>query len=216
VSGYFLKQSSVAVLSLPSFQEPGSAVGSFSSAVTAFLSAAKSAGMQKVVIDVQQNYGGDVFLAVDTFKQFFPVQTPFGGSRMRATSPTNAMGGAITGYWDSLDDTFDDYYNFYDDEWMALTRLNADTNQNFTSWNEFYGPHVFNGDSFTTTASFTFHVEHLASTNKVTSNAITLRIILSVRFQRKTIQTTTDLLYMEQKSDRLILLSRMLPKILLL
>jgi hypothetical protein len=161
VSGYFLKQSSVAVLSLPSFQEPGSAVGSFSSAVAAFLSAAKSAGMQKVVIDVQQNYGGDVFLAIDTFKQFFPVQTPFGGSRMRATPPTNAMGGAITGYWDSLDDTYDDYYNYYDDEWMALTRLNADTSQNFRSWNEFYGPHVFNGDSFTTTASFTFHAERL-------------------------------------------------------
>ncbi|TVY36957.1 Peptidase S41 family protein [Lachnellula subtilissima] len=156
VSGYFLRQSSVAVLSLPSFQEPGFAVGSFSDTVTRFLNASKAAGMQKVVIDVQQNYGGDVFLAVDTYKQFFPTQEPFGGSRMRATDPTNAMGDAITGYWETLDDSFDDYYDFYDDEWMALTRNNADTNDNFTSWAEFYGPHVFNGDSFTTTQRYNF------------------------------------------------------------
>ena len=161
MSGYFLKQSSVAVLSLPSFQEPGSAVGSFSDTVTRFLNASKAAGMQKVVIDVQQNYGGDVFLAVDTYKQFFPTQEPYGGSRMRATKPTNAMGDAITGFWQTLDDSYADYYNFYDDEWMALTRLNADANHDFTSWNEFYGPHVFNGDSFTTTASFTSNVERL-------------------------------------------------------
>ncbi|TVY44586.1 Peptidase S41 family protein [Lachnellula occidentalis] len=156
VSGYFLKQASVAVLSLPSFQEPGSAVGSFSDTVTRFLNASKAAGMQKVVIDVQQNYGGDIFLAVDTYKQFFPTQEPYGGSRMRATGPTNAMGDAITSYWESLDDSYEDYYDFYDDEWMPLTRINADTNDNFTSWNEFYGPHVYDGDSFTTTQRYDF------------------------------------------------------------
>lgn len=160
VSGYFLKQSSVAVLSLPSFQEPGEAVGSYSDTVTSFLTAAKAAGMQKVVIDVQQNYGGDVFLALDTFKQFFPTQEPYGGSRKRATYPLNTMGDAFTGYWDSLDDTFDDFYNFYDDEFNALTLLNADTNQNFTSWAQYYGPHAANGDIFTTTASFRTQSEY--------------------------------------------------------
>ncbi|TVY89811.1 Peptidase S41 family protein, partial [Lachnellula willkommii] len=163
VSGYFLKQSSVAVLSLPSFQEPGSAVGSFSDTVTRFLNASKAAGMQKVVIDVQQNYGGDVFLAVDTYKQFFPNQEPYGGSRMRATNPTNAMGEAVTSYWQGLNDTDADYYDFYDDEWMPLTRINADTNDNFTSWSEFYGPHVYNGDSFTTTQRYDFN-DNLFST----------------------------------------------------
>lgn len=158
VSGYFLKKSSVAVLSLPSFQEPGSAVDSFSATVTRFLNESKAAGMSKVVIDVQQNYGGDVFLAVDTFKQFFPAQEPSGGSRMRAHYAANTMGDSITDYWNSLDDTYEDWDNFYDDEWLSSTRINAETNRLFNSWTGFYGPHLANGDSFTTTASLILYV----------------------------------------------------------
>lgn len=35
-------------------------------------------------------------------------------------------------------------------DFVSTDRLNAGTGQNFTSWGEFFGPHEYNGDTFTT------------------------------------------------------------------
>jgi hypothetical protein len=67
----------------------GSALSSFSGTIGRFLQRSKRAGLKKVVIDLQQNYDGEVLLAVDTFKQFFPAEEPFGGSRL--LRPTTQM-----------------------------------------------------------------------------------------------------------------------------
>jgi hypothetical protein len=48
VSGYFLNQSSIGVLSIPSFDEFGDAVGTFSSTCEKFLRKAKKAGLKKI------------------------------------------------------------------------------------------------------------------------------------------------------------------------
>ena len=69
LTGYLLNDSSIAVLSIPSFQMYGDDVDGFSNTVAEFLQRSKEAGMTKVVIDVQQNFGGDPLLAFDTFKQ---------------------------------------------------------------------------------------------------------------------------------------------------
>lgn len=153
VSGYFLKKELIAVLSLPSFQEDGDNIGNFSKAVTKFIAASKKAGSKKVVIDLQQNYGGDALLAYDTFKQFFPTIDPYGGSQMRATPPTRAMGESITNYWNGLNDTDDLWSYFYADEWMASNKLDAATDKKFTSWDQFHGPVMKNGDGHTKIAS---------------------------------------------------------------
>lgn len=80
LSGYFLEDSSLAVLSIPSFQEFGDAIGTFSQTIGNFITASKTAGMKKVLIDLQQNYGGDTLLAFDAFKQWFPqVSSDFSG-----------------------------------------------------------------------------------------------------------------------------------------
>jgi hypothetical protein len=63
------------------------------------------------------------------------------------------MGKTLTDYWNNLTDEYDDYYYLYSNEWVAPTRLNAETNQSFTSWEQFYGPHFHNGGNFTTTVS---------------------------------------------------------------
>ena len=153
VSGYFLRNSSIAVLSIPSFDEAGEAINTFSSTIRTFLNASKEAGMKKVVIDLQSNYGGVALLAFDTFKQFFPTINPYGGSRLRAHASANVMGETITEYWDSLDPTYEDYYNLLANEWVATDLIDANTGQNFSSWAEFYGPHLYNGDNFTTVVS---------------------------------------------------------------
>ena len=72
LSGYFLKENSLAVLSVPSFQEYGEAIGTFSETIRDFIASSKAAGMEKFLIDLQQNYGGETLLAFDTFKHFFP------------------------------------------------------------------------------------------------------------------------------------------------
>jgi len=79
LTGYFLNESSIAVLSIPSFELTREAINSFSATVGEFLSRSQEAGLKKVVIDVQQNGGGDTLLATDTFKQV-------GASRIDLTS----------------------------------------------------------------------------------------------------------------------------------
>ncbi|KAG4433289.1 hypothetical protein IFR05_011234 [Cadophora sp. M221] len=153
ISGYFLPDD-IAVLSIPGFQEYGDTVDEYSATVGHFISTAHSNGMKKVVIDLQRNLGGDALLAIDTFKQFFPNIDPYGGSRLRAHPAANVIGKAMTDYFESIPSDDYDYTYLYANEWVASTRLNANTNQPFASWEEFFGPQVINGDSFTTTQRY--------------------------------------------------------------
>lgn len=188
LSGYFFNHTSTAVLSIPSFQAFGDAVVTFSDTIGEFLRRSKQAGMTKVVIDVQQNGGGDTLLAVDAFKrvrisqmiyhvianginQFFPLIDPFGGSRLRAHTTADVLGNTFTNYYENhpMDESV--YYWMTARDWVATSRLNADTGRNFTSWGEFFGPHMYDGGYFTTTVCFRIHLL-LRSTaaNQVVSN----------------------------------------------
>jgi hypothetical protein len=154
ITGYFLNSTSTSVLSIPSFDEDGDAVDTFQSTIEQFIARSKAAGLQKVVIDLQQNIGGQSLLAIDTFKQFFPNIDPFAGSRMRAHPSANVMGETMTDHWNSLNNADDDYLDLAANEWVATDRLNANTDQNFSSWAEFFGPHLYDGDDFTTTQRY--------------------------------------------------------------
>lgn len=154
VTGYFLHDISTGVLSIPSFDQSGWDVGNFSLTVQEFINGATAAKLSKVVIDLQQNTGGNIELVFDIFKRFFPDVDPFAGSRRRSHELANVLGGATTGYWDSL--SLDDaaYYNLAADEWVITDRLNADTGRNFTSWSEYFGPLMNHGDSFSLTERY--------------------------------------------------------------
>jgi hypothetical protein len=54
LSGYFLEDYSLAVLSIPSFQEFGDAIGTFSGTVRNFIASSKAAGMEKFLIDLSK------------------------------------------------------------------------------------------------------------------------------------------------------------------
>ena len=166
VTGYFL-DSSVGVLSIPSFNMIGDTLMQFSNTVGEFLSLSKQAGMTKILVDVQQNYGGDPLLSVDTFKhvskifrtfviiliipQFFPTKDPFGGSRSRAQNMANTLGTVFTSYFESLNSSNSDYPYLAASVWVATDYINAATGQNFSSWPQYFGPHPDHGDLFTTT-----------------------------------------------------------------
>ena len=152
LTGYFLEDTSMAVLSIPSFNMDGRAVHTFSNTVGRFIKKSKAAGMTKLVIDLQQNAGGNSLLAVDAFKQFFPSIDPFGGSRLRDNSFTDALGNTFTQLWvNSLNNLSQENSNLLVGlPWAVLDYTDAETDRAFTSWAEFFGPHVDNNDLFST------------------------------------------------------------------
>ena len=152
VTGYFL-DTERAVLSIPSFESDPQDAESFTDTVTNFLQRSKAAGMKQVIIDLQGNRGGTTLLAVDTFKQFFPSVQPDTNTRMRAQTLANTLGEIYTDYFNTHppnNEVNKDYYMLVSSEWVTSDRLNDD-GQNFTSWEEFYGPRHIHGDTFTNT-----------------------------------------------------------------
>jgi hypothetical protein len=71
LTGYLLDDISTAVLSIPSFD---SDVDSFSGVIVNFIERAGDA--DKVIIDLQQNTGGQVALALDAYRQVWPSRDP--------------------------------------------------------------------------------------------------------------------------------------------
>lgn len=76
LTGYFLHEILTAVLSIPSFEAYDDDIVHFTDTITEFLKKSKAAGMKKILIDLQQNAGGDTFLAIDAFKQVFFFTPP--------------------------------------------------------------------------------------------------------------------------------------------
>lgn len=167
IGGYYLSGSGyddVAVLSIPSFQ-PVTAEGpaEFQDLVGIFLKESSAAGKKKLVIDLRGNTGGRVFLGYDLFKQLFPSMDPYGASQFRANEAFDVTGQLMTealkdiSYEDALDDfakngidvngiafAYQSIFNYK----LPLTT----ENKNFTSWQEYFGPHERNNDKFTSTA----------------------------------------------------------------
>ncbi|KAK7985781.1 Peptidase S41 family protein ustP [Apiospora saccharicola] len=158
VTGYLLPEISTGVLSLPTFNQFDTAKETFAAAIDEFIQNATTQGMQRVVIDLQQNWGGDVMLAFATFKMFFPqADPPFAGSHKRSHLMADVLGKTFTEYWDRLsldnDDEVDDKLGWMGREWVVTPRINAETGDNFTSWEEYAGPVGYGGDSFSTPVS---------------------------------------------------------------
>ncbi|KAI9654678.1 MAG: hypothetical protein M1821_005885 [Bathelium mastoideum] len=151
LTGYYLDDVSTAVLSIPTFLQYGYDVTNFSQTVADFINNASSSKVSKhVIIDLQQNTGGSIALAFNTFMQFFPQFEPFAGSRRRSHMLGNVLGDALTPWWDSLseDDKLNADVQYASNEWIVTDRLNAETGQNFSSWPQYYGPRQYNGDNF--------------------------------------------------------------------
>ena len=151
MTGYFIRDASLAVLSLPTFWAEDYAIDEFTTTVQQFLNQSKAAGMEKVLIDLQQNDGGDTLLAYSVFKQFFPSIQPYGGSVMRAQPMADMMGGLITSFWTGADPSILEYVA--SDEWIATSKLD-EAGQNFSSWAELYGPFFDGVENFTAVERF--------------------------------------------------------------
>jgi hypothetical protein len=69
---------------------------------------------------------------------------------MRSHQSANMLGNASTSYFETLPDDPNDYtvQTYESSEWVVTDRINAFTNANFTSWEQYYGPLSYNGDNF--------------------------------------------------------------------
>jgi hypothetical protein len=152
VSGYFYKDISTGVLSLPSFDVLAETTGNFSSTVIEFIEKASAANLEKIVIDMQRNTGGITLFAYSIFKYFFPDLSPYAGSRRRIFPMADTLGSVITEFWELLDENDEDdreyKHELAADEWVIVDRINAATGKNFTSWKEFRDGSVEKGDKF--------------------------------------------------------------------
>ncbi|KAL2061304.1 hypothetical protein VTL71DRAFT_7577 [Oculimacula yallundae] len=146
ISGYFLNETSLAVLSITSFLMPGELAESAQDTVQQFLREAKQAGMKKLVIDLQGNGGGTVLLGIDLFKQLFPTDEPYIGSRLRAHSSLDTIGrtiGSLVGA-----ETLALGSPFYFGNSVDMD------GQDFSDWADYYGPYQSHGDFYTATERY--------------------------------------------------------------
>ena len=91
-TGYFLKDGLTAVLSIPTFNMYADDLQTSSDIVQRFFDLVYATGLSKVLVDLQQNLGGDTLLVVDTFKYLFSFNDAFHSSRIRAQSYADIIG----------------------------------------------------------------------------------------------------------------------------
>lgn len=177
-TGYFLNKTSTAVLSLNSFsfEEEEHAI-SFIKAVEEFLAKSKSAGMKKLVIDLQSNGGGlvaavclpslsfcilewtnyaDIFVwlqGFELFTQLFPTLTYFGGNQFRVPKSVDLIGSSIGSANASVQAEFNNATNpasgVSDPYWYG-GKLDVN-NKPFPNWAILAGQGTQNGDRISNT-----------------------------------------------------------------
>ena len=69
ITSYYLDQVSTAVLSIPSFYAYGDGISTFSQAIIDFINNATANSATSVIIDLQQNSGGQESLAFEVFRR---------------------------------------------------------------------------------------------------------------------------------------------------
>lgn len=87
--------------------------------------------------------------------KFFPRKDAFSGSRRRAHPGADALGHTLTHHWEDLARNDSEYNQYFPNEWVISTRLNPDTEADYTSWEEYFSsPYTYNGDTFTNTEGY--------------------------------------------------------------
>ncbi|OTB17174.1 hypothetical protein K445DRAFT_316670 [Daldinia sp. EC12] len=158
ISGYFIDQpgfEDVAVLVMLSFS-PEDPV-EFQRVAQDFYAAAVKAGKKKLVVDVQANGGGYIFLGYDGFRQLFPDIVQEGLGRWRQ-HPGFA---ALSKVFSDISADFDpntapaEIINAYESVFNWRYDLNI-TNGNFTSYEDKFAPQEFGGDTYTDLMQWNF------------------------------------------------------------
>ncbi|KAL8382719.1 hypothetical protein RB595_006485 [Gaeumannomyces hyphopodioides] len=153
-SGYFLSGpgfSDVAVLVLTSFSVIGFDV---QAVVQSFYAKAVAAGKQKLVVDLQANEGGFIYLAYDMFRQLFPDIVQQGLGRRRLSPGFEALAIAAAAICKGFDPHAAKKVRDSDLWILCQSPLNYGYEldpalRHFESYGQKYAPHEYHGDRFT-------------------------------------------------------------------
>ncbi|CAD0029082.1 unnamed protein product, partial [Aureobasidium pullulans] len=157
VAGYFSETYDyLAILAISSFSTTSET--EFEDVVRDFLEMASDDDRTSLVIDLRGNGGGSIFLAYDLFCQLFPRETPYGAGNYRANELHDFTGRLASDNIAQLRAAYPDLAKSGADG-VVLNSFNyreplTVENEAFTSWQEFFGPHVNHGGNFTSLNRF--------------------------------------------------------------
>ncbi|KAF5870381.1 putative peptidase s41 family protein [Botrytis fragariae] len=151
VSGYFLPNSSVAVLVMQGFIDPAETDTDTpllqSEVVASFLSSCRKHNKTKLIVDVQANGGGAVIEGYDTFQRILPSLEPFGASRMGNTEVGKFLGSVFTENLE-IGGVPDANYEFEAQTYMDIN------GKPFSNWSALDPPDTIYNDTFTAQTRF--------------------------------------------------------------
>ncbi|KAL4913714.1 hypothetical protein BDW62DRAFT_205276 [Aspergillus aurantiobrunneus] len=142
--GYFVNDSSLAVITMPQYFSYSNNARAFTDTIRQFLIQSQEAGLKRVIIDLQQNKGGQALFGNRILQAgqlrmlhalFFPSIEPIAPSRRRAHPMADVLGSKLTEYWPRLRNTTRGYRSC---EWVVANRLNAETGRRFASWDDYF------------------------------------------------------------------------------
>ncbi|KAF2399582.1 hypothetical protein EJ06DRAFT_522458 [Trichodelitschia bisporula] len=149
VAGYFFnstKHEDGAVLSITSFLPPKNDLSGFTNAVTMFFDECRKTNKSKLIIDPRGNGGGELF----------PGMEPYGASRLHASEALDAISSTISANFTDINSEKVPDYLKREFGFFARYSYKEALNENgtdFSFWKDYYGPHEFHGDRFTSLAS---------------------------------------------------------------
>ncbi|ORY55627.1 uncharacterized protein BCR38DRAFT_414810 [Pseudomassariella vexata] len=161
VSGYFLSEAGfedVAVLVMLSFSPDDPP--EFQQVVQDFFAASVKAGKTKLVVDVQVNGGGYIYQGYDTFRQIFPDIVQEGLGCWRNSAGFKAVSEVFSARCADYDPLTSSEELIYECNSVYNWRYDLDESlQNFTSFDDKFGPVEHNGDEYTDVMQWNFDNE---------------------------------------------------------
>lgn len=157
VAGYLSETyPDLAILAVPSFSSVSPV--EFENVVRQTLATASDGERTRLVIDLRGNGGGTIFLAYDLFRQLFPNETPYGAGNYRAGELHNVTGRIASDNIDQLRSAYPELVK----AGVAGVVLNSFNyrepltveNEQFASWEDFFGPHQNDRGNFTSLNRF--------------------------------------------------------------
>ena len=154
INGYYINApgyEDVAVLSVPNFVGDSYYEIQFQQTTQKFLPQAAADGKKKLIIDLQANGGGTILQGYDLFKQIFPSQHPYAGTRFRAHEALDLIGQSISA-WSAKTPRGATTNTTRKQLQTSVFDYQYDVNENdrpFSSWKDKYGPVEHHEDLYT-------------------------------------------------------------------
>lgn len=156
LAGFFLETDGfrdTAVLAVKSFEPTND--NSFIDTMKKFLEECRRRRSSHLIVDVSSNGGGNILLAIDTFKQLFPTADPYYTFSFRATDQLEVLMDYYTSSTAELQGSSEqDFSNAGGDSDYDVSPLLDAAGQGYDNFDNYWRPFEVHNDSFTPLARY--------------------------------------------------------------